>query len=145
VIPARLSIVTLGARDVDALAAFYQRLGWSLAASADDGFHAFATGGGVLTLYPLKALAKLANVDPPADQGYRGVTLAVNVEERALVDEAIQTARHAGAAILAEPEDQDWGGRSGTFADPEGNVWEVAWMPGSSFDERGALILPQDS
>jgi catechol 2,3-dioxygenase-like lactoylglutathione lyase family enzyme len=145
VIPARLSIVTLGARDVDMLAAFYQRLGWNVAASADDGFHAFATGGGVLTLYPLEALARLANLDPPAVEGYRGVTLAVNVEEGRQVDEAIQTAREAGATILAEPEDQDWGGRTGTFADPEGNVWEVAWMPGSSFDERGALVLPQDS
>ena len=144
-IPARLSIVTLGARDVDALAVFYQRLGWTVAGAADDGFRAFATGGGVLTLYPLDALAKLANVDPPAGQGYRGITLAVNVEDRALVDEAIQTAREAGATILAEPEDQAWGGRTGTFADPEGNVWEVAWMPGSSFDERGGLILPRDS
>jgi uncharacterized protein len=146
VIPARLSIVTLGARDVQALAVFYQRLGWELAASADDGFHAFATGGGVLTLYPLEALARLANLDVPADEaGYRGVTLAVNVEENGMVDDAIQTARDAGATILAEPEDQDWGGRTGTFADPEGNVWEVAWMPGSSFDDRGALVLPEGS
>ena len=144
-IPARISIVTIGARDVDALATFYERLGWTVAASADDGFRAFATGGGVLTLYPLEALAQLANLDPPADAGYRGVTLAVNVEQGPLVDEAIQTARDAGATILAEPEDQDWGGRTGTFADPEGNVWEVAWMPGSSFDERGALILPTES
>ena len=144
-IPARLSIVTIGARDVAALAAFYEGLGWTVAASADDGFHAFATRGGVLTLYPLEALAKLANLEPPREQGYRGVTMAINVEEGRKVDEAIQTAREAGATILAEPEDQDWGGRSATFADPEGNVWEVTWMPGSSFDERGALVLPDET
>jgi uncharacterized protein len=142
VIPARVSIVTIGARDVEALSAFYERLGWKLAAAADDGFRAFETGGSVLTLYPVEALATLANLDPPTDPGYRGITLAVNVEHGALVDEAIRTARSAGATILAEPEDQEWGGRTATFADPESNVWEIAWMPGSSFDERGALVLP---
>ncbi|HJP65685.1 MAG TPA: VOC family protein [Actinomycetota bacterium] len=141
-IPARLSIVTIGARDVEALGAFYERLGWKLAAQADDGFRAFETGGGVLTLYPVEALARLANLDPPTGAGYRGITLAINVEEGSLVDESIDTAREAGATILAEPEDQEWGGRTATFADPEGNVWEIAWMPGSSFDDRGALILP---
>ena len=74
--------------------------------------------------------------------GSRGVTLAVNVEERGMVDGAMAAAVQAGATVLKEPEDADWGGRSAYFADPEGNVWEVAWMPGSSFDERGALILP---
>ena len=50
--------------------------------------------------------------------------------------------REAGAQVLAEPTDRDWGGRSAYFADPEGNAWEVAWVPGSTFDERGALIWP---
>jgi uncharacterized glyoxalase superfamily protein PhnB len=38
-----------------------------------------------------------------------------------------------------EPVDRDWGGRSGYFADPEGNRWEVAWAPGMEFDVRGAV------
>jgi predicted enzyme related to lactoylglutathione lyase len=50
--------------------------------------------------------------------------------------------RAAGGSIVKEPIDAVWGGRSAYFADPEGNLWEVAWMPGSSFDERGGLILP---
>lgn len=28
------------------------------------------------------------------------------------------------------------------FADPEGNVWEVAWVPGAAFDERGGVTWP---
>jgi uncharacterized glyoxalase superfamily protein PhnB len=50
--------------------------------------------------------------------------------------------RRAGGTVSAEPVDRPWGGRSGYFTDPEGHAWEVAWMPGSSFDLRGALIWP---
>ena len=28
------------------------------------------------------------------------------------------------------------------WSDPEGNVWEVTWAEGTSFDEREALIFP---
>ena len=41
--------------------------------------------------------------------------------------------------MIMEPVDRDWGGRSGYFADPEGNRWEVAWAPGMEFDDRGAV------
>ena len=73
---------------------------------------------------------------------WSGVTLAVNVEREEMVAEAIETARAAGAEIRAEPVKRDWGGVSAYFADPEGNVWEVAWFPDGQFDERGALIWP---
>lgn len=34
-----------------------------------------------------------------------------------------QQARAAGAEIVREPEEQDYGGSSYTARDPEGNVW----------------------
>jgi catechol 2,3-dioxygenase-like lactoylglutathione lyase family enzyme len=142
VIPARISLVTIGARDMARLRAFYQGLGWGEHPGADDNWAAYKTGGAILCLFPASALAEDARVsgDPPS--GFRGVTLAANVEERELVDEAIEAARKAGATITKEPEDAFWGGRSAYFADPEGNLWEVAWMPGSSFDPGGALQMP---
>jgi uncharacterized protein len=57
------------------------------------------------------------------------------------VDEAIATAQGAGAVVSKPPEDAFWGGRSAYFADPEGNLWEVAWAPMFKFDERGSLIV----
>ena len=142
-IPARLSFVTLGARDLRELRGFYARLGWTEAISADD-FAAFDTGGAVLGLYPLSQLARDARLPrpniPPTE--FRGFTCAINVEAAVRVDEVLEAARRAGAEILKEAEDAEWGGRTGYFADPEGNVWEVAWMPGSSFDERDGLVLP---
>ena len=141
-IPARISIVTLGVRDLASMRAFYGGLGWEEGISTE-GFAAFKTGGAVLALFPLDELARDANAAiPPGEGGFRGVTLALNVEEKGRVDEVVGTVRAAGGRIVKEPIDADWGGRSAYFSDPEGNLPEVAWMPGSSFDERGGLILP---
>ncbi len=142
-IPARVSIVTLGVRDLASMRAFYRSLGWHEGISTE-GVAAFKTGGAVLALFPLDDLARDANTAaPPAESGgFKGVTLALNVEEKAQVDEVIAEVRAAGGRVAKEPIDADWGGRSAYYSDPEGNLWEVAWMPGSSFDERGSLILP---
>ena len=142
-IPARVSIVTLGVRDLASMRAFYRGLGWHEGISTE-GFAAFKTGGAVLALFPLDDLARDANTAAPPGEsgGFKGVTLALNVEEKAQVDEVIAEVRAAGGSVAKEPIDAVWGGRSAYFSDPEGNLWEVAWMPGSSFDERGSLILP---
>ncbi len=142
-IPARVSIVTLGVRDLASMRAFYRGLGWHEGISTE-GFAAFNTGGAVLALFPLDDLARDAHTAAPPGEsgGFKGVTLALNVEEKAQVDKVIAEVRAAGGRVAKEPIDADWGGRSAYFSDPEGNLWEVAWMPGSSFDERGGLILP---
>jgi catechol 2,3-dioxygenase-like lactoylglutathione lyase family enzyme len=36
-----------------------------------------------------------------------------------------ETARAAGATIVAEPHATEWGGRVCLFADPDGNLWEL--------------------
>jgi hypothetical protein len=80
---------------------------------------------------------------PPAGtERFAGFTCAIVVQNEEMVDAAIELVREAGGRILAEPVAREWGGRSGYFADPEGNVWEIAWLPGSTFDARGGLIWP---
>jgi hypothetical protein len=32
------------------------------------------------------------------------------------------------------------GGRTAYFADPENNLWKIAWDPDSTFDEHGAML-----
>jgi catechol 2,3-dioxygenase-like lactoylglutathione lyase family enzyme len=141
-IPSRLNVVTLGAHDVPALRAFYERLGWTTNTKGDD-FASFPLGGAVLCLFEAAMLAEEAGgAEPPAAAGFKGFTLAINVERREQVAAALAAAREAGATVLAEPTDRDWGGRSAYFADPEGNTWEIAWLPEGKFDERGALIWP---
>jgi catechol 2,3-dioxygenase-like lactoylglutathione lyase family enzyme len=130
VISNRITVVTLGARDADALADFYRALGWREAVAAD-GFHAFETRGIVFTVWPLGLLAAAAGLEP-LEQGFRGSNLALNVDERDEVDATIEGARAAGARITREPTDEEWGGRSAYFTDPEENLWEVAWVPPDS-------------
>jgi catechol 2,3-dioxygenase-like lactoylglutathione lyase family enzyme len=143
VIPSRLNVVTLGAHDVLSLRAFYERLGWTTNSKADD-FASFPLGGAVLCLYDAaKLAAEAGSAQPPAQSsGFRGFSLAINVERREQVDEALAAAREAGAAVLADPVDREWGGASAYFADPEANTWEIGWLPEGEFDDRGALIWP---
>jgi catechol 2,3-dioxygenase-like lactoylglutathione lyase family enzyme len=141
--PARLSVVTIGARDVATLRAFYERLGWTTNTDPGGPFAAFPLGGAVFCLYAIEHLAAEAGGAPVPDEvPFKGFSLAINVEEREQVDTTLATAREAGATVLAEPVDRDWGGCSAYFADPEGNAWEIAWFPEIEFDARGALIWP---
>ncbi len=38
-------------------------------------------------------------------------------------------AKRAGAVITDPPHDAFWGGYTGSFQDPDGHLWEVAWNP----------------
>jgi uncharacterized glyoxalase superfamily protein PhnB len=140
-IPARLSLVTLGAADVTRLRDFYEAMGWKPATSTED-FASFVLGGAVLALYPRDLLQSEAAPDlaaPPAGS-WSGVTFALNVDHVDEVDQVFDAAVRAGARPVAVPKDRDWGGRSGYIADPEENRWEIAWAPGARFDTRGAVI-----
>ncbi|MFF5180461.1 VOC family protein [Micromonospora sp. NPDC000316] len=140
-LPSRLSVVTVGTRDVGRLRSFYRSLGWPESPGSDDSWSAFLLGGVLFALFPLSELAAEAAPGVPGPAGgWSGVTLACNVDSRAEVDTAFAAAVAAGATVVAEPTDRSWGGRSAYIADPEGNRWEIAWAGTARFDERGALL-----
>jgi uncharacterized protein len=127
--PSRLSAITIGGRDLPALREFYVKLGFQVAIELDD-FVAFRTRGAVFTIYRLESLADDARAEAATPRpGHIATNFAINVEEREEVDTAIKAARAAGAQVTKEPTDMEWGGRSAYFTDPEGNWWEVAWVP----------------
>jgi uncharacterized protein len=137
---ARLSVVTLGARDMGVLRSFYRGLGWPELASGDDTWTGFLLGGVMLALFPIRDLTSEAapgNADPT---GWSGVTLACAVNTREEVGDTFAAAVAAGATPVADATDRSWGGRSAFIADPEGNRWEITWAPGATFDQRGALL-----
>ncbi|HXN60117.1 MAG TPA: VOC family protein [Acidimicrobiales bacterium] len=136
-IPARLTVVTLAARDLPALRRFYRGLGWPEVAGSDDAWCAFVLGGVVLALYPQGALDDEAGA---AGGGPGGFTLALNVDTPDEVDAVHAAAVVAGAGALGPPTQRAWGGRSGYWADPEGNRWEVAWAPGLVLGARGEVV-----
>jgi uncharacterized protein len=141
-VPPRLSIVTLGARDLPALRSFYRGLGWTEAPGGSDDWTAFQLGGAVLSLYPIEALTDEAapSEPPPTEEAWNGISLSMNLDDREDVDAVFARAVAAGATPVTEPQDRFWGGRSGYVADPEGNRWEIAWAPDAEFDERGAVV-----
>ncbi|HET9728476.1 MAG TPA: VOC family protein [Acidimicrobiia bacterium] len=138
-LPSRLSFVTLGTRDRERMREFYVALGFPIALDLDD-FTAFHVGGVILALYPIELLGGEAAPGEPPSDGWRGVTLGINVDRREDVDTAYAAAIAAGARPITPPVDREYGPRSGYFADPEGNRWEVAYANGVEFDARGAVV-----
>ncbi len=133
----RVSLITLGTRDMAVEAAFYEALGWRRVDSPD-GVIAFDLLGQVLGLYPVDALA--AEMGVAVDELGRGaMTLAYNVAEKQDVAPLLARAEAAGGRILKPAQDVFWGGHHGYFADPEGHIWEVAWNPFSPLGADGAF------
>lgn len=141
-IPARLNIVTLGVRDLGRASAFYEALGWELSAMSTEHIRFFDTAGGILALYPYPDLADDARLPAEPHRGFCGITLAINVETPAAVEEALQAAVDAGAKLLKPAMKADWGGVSGYFADPDGHPWEVAHNPFVHLRDDGSVMLP---
>ena len=137
----RLSLVTLGVRDLAASRAFYNRLGWkeSPASNAEVAF--FQCGGLVFALWTRDALVEDAGVDAPGG-GFANLSLASNVRSQEDVDATLKEAEKAGARILKPGAETSWGGRTGYFADPDGFAWEVAWNPGFEIMPDGGIQLP---
>ena len=61
-----------------------------------------------------------------------GITLVVRGDTGDAVDSAFAGAVRVGALPVSEPQDQSFGGRSAVLADPEGNRWELLWVPGAT-------------
>jgi hypothetical protein len=124
----RISIITLGVSDLQRSIRFYRDgLGLPMKENGDQ-IAFFTTMGTWLALYPWEALAEDAQVDAEGS-GFRGFALAHNVGSKAEVDQLLQEALKAGARVIKEAQDVDWGGYSGYFSDPDGFLWEVAWNP----------------
>jgi catechol 2,3-dioxygenase-like lactoylglutathione lyase family enzyme len=145
-VPAVVSLVTLGVRDVPAATRFYERLGFERSpASVEGEVSFFRTASCVLAVWSAAELAADAGANATPERqapGFRGSALAINVDSPAAVDAALAHARSAGATIPKPAVATDWGGYSGYFADPDGHLWEVAHNPGWPLDERGLPQLP---
>ena len=139
----RISLITLGVRDLERSRRFYRDgLGWPLSSASSGDVAFFRTGGAILALYPRHLLAADAHL-PDVGTGFGGITLAQNVRDRGDVDAALRTAEAAGAKILKPPQNTEWGGYHGYFADPDGYPWEAAWNPYFPIQPDGSLRLPE--
>lgn len=134
----QLQVITLGVGDVPAARAFYERLGWEVTFTDGD-IVMFQAGRMVVSLWSRKMLAEDSHVEV-GDLGWGGFTLGHSVSSASEVDTTYKHAIEAGAITCQAPIDKPFG-RSGTFSDPDGHVWEVAWIKGIERLEDGSLRL----
>jgi len=140
--PQRITLLTLGVRDLSAARAFYSRLGWREHPESQPGIAFFQLHGQALALFPMVELAKDQG-RPDGPLGTGAVALAQNFATEAEVDTAFAAALAAGGTALKAPEKVFWGGYSGYWADPDGHVWEVAMNPFWPLASDGSLTLPE--
>lgn len=137
----RITLLTLGVRDLRRSTRFFERLGWQRSVKTAEGIAFFQCGGVALSLFPIEDLARDAGV-PAEWSGFGGFAIAHNARTRGDVDAVLAEAERAGAEIVKPAEDAVWGGYSGYFRDLDGHLWEVAWNPHFPFDDAGNLVLP---
>jgi uncharacterized protein len=136
----RVDVITLAVEDLERALRFYRDgLGfeskgvigtqWTDEESGANGAIAVFKfeNGLLLSLYPRSDLAKDAAI--PAGPARPGeFSLGQLVQSRAEVDQLIEKAEAAGAAVTT-PRDRPWGIYSGYFRDLDGHLWEIIWNP----------------
>ena len=135
----RVSLVTLGVRDLGRARRFYEALGWATRAEPDDDIVFFQAGGMIVALWDRDKLAEDTVVSDSG--GWGGITLAHCVASPDDVDDVLAQAEAAGATIARPGAETFWGGYSGVFVDPEGHAWEIAHNPHWTLREDGSIRL----
>src|SRR5262245_44498976 len=138
----RVSIVTLGVKDLDRAVRFYEAMGLARNQAITDGVAFFQMGGLILALWPRAELAKDAGLTDDGS-GFQGIALAYNTRSEDEVDEVLAAAVMAGGKVVQSAHKAFFGGRQGYFADTEGNLWEVAHNASFPIAADGAITLPR--
>jgi catechol 2,3-dioxygenase-like lactoylglutathione lyase family enzyme len=122
--PGGITAITLFVEDVGAAKEFYGRA-FGLPLHFEDEVSAvFEFGSTVINLLSATEAAELigpAKVGGP-DSGAR-MQLTLTVDD---VDATAAELQSRGVELLNGPMDRPWGIRTAAFADPAGNVWEIA-------------------
>ena len=131
----RISVLTLAVADLEQSLAFY-RDGLGLPTEGIVG-HEFEHGK--VAFFELSGgltLAIWSQDDIAHDTGLTktpisstSMTIGHNVTHKEEVDEIMNSAASAGAAIVKAAQDTFYGGYAGYFRDPNGHLWEIVWNP----------------
>jgi predicted lactoylglutathione lyase len=139
---ANITLITLGVADVAKATSFYESLGFVRSKSASqDEVSFFRAGGVVLAVWGRAAQIEDAGAEAVWN-GNGGIAVAQNVASESEVDAVMARAEAAGARILKPAAKTFWGGYNGYFADPDGNLWEVAFNPHWGLEADGRIKLP---
>jgi uncharacterized glyoxalase superfamily protein PhnB len=123
-----LSAVTIVTTDLPSLRSFYTDvLGWEILAE-NESVLMLKLNTTVLTLCTEELFGTYTGI--LADRSkHKGFYLTINLESKQEVDDSFETLTTAHVNITRPPEKTFWGGYSGFFTDPEGNLWELCYNP----------------
>ena len=122
-----VSAILLGVQDMDRSKRFYtEGLGWQVKDDWKISVFFVPHGGSMVGFYGRDGLADMVGVSPDGS-GFSGLVFQYIVRSEDRVDAVIDEARAAGATILKPAGKLAWGGYGGTFADPDGYVWNVGY------------------
>ncbi|MEX2494575.1 MAG: VOC family protein [Woeseia sp.] len=131
----RLTVITLGVDDLERSLRFYRDgLGLKTEGVVGTQFEHGAVvffdlqDGLKLALWPRLSISADTGL-PAGGPGTAEMTLGHNVASKREVDQVMEQAKAAGAAIIKAAHDTFWGGYSGYFEDPDRHLWEVVWNP----------------
>jgi catechol 2,3-dioxygenase-like lactoylglutathione lyase family enzyme len=121
--------MTLGVKDLNSSIDFYEnKFGWKRSELSNNELIIYQLNGIYLALYSRNELAKDATVDSVGN-GFNGFTFSYNERSEKEVDDLIKGLRDKGVKIVKEPQKVFWGGYSSYIADPDENLWEIAYNP----------------
>jgi uncharacterized protein len=124
---AHVSSILLGVQDMDRSKRFYtEGLGWKV--QHDYGISVFFVphGGSLIGFYGRDGLAASVGVSSEGS-GFSGLVFTHVVRSESRVNEILAEAEKAGATILNPAAAKQWGGYGGSFADPDGYIWDIAY------------------
>jgi catechol 2,3-dioxygenase-like lactoylglutathione lyase family enzyme len=122
-----VSSILLGVHDLEQTKKFYtEGLGWTVERDYRISVFFGSEGSSLVGFYGRDGLA--ANVGTtPEGSGFSGLVLGYVVRSEARVDEILAEAEKAGATILKPAAATEWGGYGGSFADPDGYIWDIGY------------------
>lgn len=125
----RMTFITLGVFDLNKSIDFYEnKFGWERSELSNESIIFYKLNGIHLALYDREELAKDATIDPSGN-GFRSFTMAYNTRSEKEVDDLVENLSRQGVPVIKEPQKVFWGGYSSYLADPDGNLWEIAYNP----------------
>lgn len=136
----RLTILSLWVNNLEVSNHFYEHVfGWKKTDASNENISFFQLNGILLWLYWKQALAEDAWISHKWSW-FKAFTIAYNVNSKQEVDELIQELKHKWVKIVKEPQEVFWWGYSSYIADPDENLWEIAYNPYLQMDADGNIL-----
>src|SRR5215471_7294933 len=122
-----VSSILLGVDDMDRSKRFYtEGLGWQVQNDYKISVFFVPHGGSLVGFYGRDGLAGMVGVSPDGG-GFSGVVLNYVVRSQDRVGDVLDEAKKAGGQILKPAAKLQWGGYGGSFADPDGYIWNIGY------------------